>query len=209
VNPESQQALEENAIVAITGNRTSTLAKASEVAITYGNLNEACHNGLAPTTSTTLSLAIGDALAVSVSEMMGTLPTDFHNFHPGGKLGFRLKKVREVMRIGDDLPIVEHSATAGEVVVTISEKAVGAVVLVRDGLVEGIITDGDLRRNVSNLWKLKPIEIAKADPIWIDEDLLVSDAADLMSKRGISVCLIEGSQGELKGIIHLHDCIRT
>lgn len=199
----------EISIIGLTGSPESTMANASEVTISYGPVKEACRNGLAPTTSTTLSLAIGDALAVSVSEMLGTEPEDFRRFHPGGKLGARLVTVQEIMRIGKDLPIIDPDANMNEVLVTISEKALGLGILYKNGTIEGIITDGDLRRNMSDLLSLSPRDIATTDPIAIQKNWLVSDAVEFMSRSEISICLVIEDDGTLIGVLHIHDCVRT
>lgn len=196
-------------IIGVTGQADSTIAKDSKVAIVYECRREACHNGLAPTTSTTLALAIGDALAITVSEMLGNVPEDFRRYHPGGKLGGRLMTVTDVMRTGDNLPIVDPDASMSEVVVTISEKTLGVAILARNGHIEGIITDGDLRRNVSTLWAVSPKEIATLDPVRIRPDWLISDAIELMSVRKISVCIVEDEQGHLAGVLHIHDCVKV
>ncbi len=196
-------------VIGITGRAGSALARAAKVAIVYGTLVEACRNGLAPTTSTTLTLAIGDALAVAVSELMGTAPEDFRRYHPGGRLGARLLTVAEVMRRGDELPLVDTGTPMSEVVVTMSEKALGVAILTRGGAIEGIITDGDLRRNAGRLWETRPMEIASRDPVRVGPDWLVTDAMELMSRRKITSCIVEDGEGKLAGLVHLHDCIRS
>jgi arabinose-5-phosphate isomerase len=196
-------------VIGVTGREGSALARASRVAIVYGAVREACRNQLAPTTSTTLMLAIGDALAVAVSELMGAAPEDFRRFHPGGRLGARLLTAGQVMRTGDALPLVDPDASMSDVVVVISEKALGVAVLSRGGEIAGIITDGDLRRNAARLWEARPLEIATRDPVRIAPGMLVTDAMDLMSKRKITVCIVEEPEGRIAGILHLHDCLRT
>lgn len=198
------------AVIALTAMPTSTLARASQVAITYGKVTEACPNGLAPTTSTTLSLAIGDALAVGVSVLLGTAPDDFRKYHPGGKLGLRLLRTEQLMRTGDALPLVSADADMSEVVVTISEKALGVAVLVEDdGTIVGIITDGDMRRHIKDLWNCKARDIATPKPIRIERDWLVADAAAFMSDKGITVCLVADDDGKLDGLLSIHDCLRA
>lgn len=196
-------------VVGVTGRAESALARASTVAIVYGPVVEACRNGLAPTTSTTLTLAIGDALAVAVSELMGAAPEDFRRFHPGGRLGARLLTVGEVMRKGDELPVVDPDSSMSEVVVTMSEKALGVAILVRGEAIRGVITDGDLRRNAATLWEVRPSDIATPDPVRIRPDMLVKDAMELMSQRKITACLVEDESRKLAGLLHIHDCIRS
>lgn len=196
-------------VVGVTGRQGSALARASDVAIVYGVVREACRNQLAPTTSTTLMLAIGDALAVAVSELMGAQAEDFRRFHPGGRLGARLLTVEQVMRTGDALPIVDPDAGMSDVVVMISEKALGVALLSRDGEIGGIITDGDLRRNAGRLWDVRPAEIATRDPVRIVPGMLVTDAMELMSRRKITACIVENPAGRIAGLLHIHDCIRS
>jgi arabinose-5-phosphate isomerase len=196
-------------VIGVTGREGSALARASDVAIVYGIVREACRNRLAPTTSTTLMLAIGDALAVAVSELMGAAPEDFRRFHPGGRLGARLLTVEQVMRTGDELPLVAPDASMSDVVVTMSEKALGVAVLSERGEIGGIITDGDLRRNAGRLWDVRPADIATKDPVRIAPGMLVTDAMELMSRRKITACLVEAPPGTVAGILHIHDCIRS
>jgi arabinose-5-phosphate isomerase len=196
-------------VIGVTGREDSALARASDVAIVYGVVREACRNQLAPTTSTTLMLAIGDALAVAVSELMGAAPEDFRRFHPGGRLGARLLTVGQVMRTGAELPLVRPDASMSDVVVTMSEKALGVAVLSGGGEIGGIITDGDLRRNAGRLWDVRPADIATKDPVRIAPGMLVTDAMELMSRRKITACLVEEPPGRIAGILHIHDCIRS
>jgi arabinose-5-phosphate isomerase len=196
-------------VIGVTGREDSALARASDVPIVYGVVREACRNQLAPTTSTTLMLAIGDALAVAVSELMGAAPEDFRRFHPGGRLGARLLTVGQVMRTGAELPIVRPEASMSDVVVVMSEKALGVAVLSEGGEIGGIITDGDLRRNAGRLWDVRPADIATRDPVRIAPGMLVTDAMELMSRRKITACLVEEPPGRIAGILHIHDCIRS
>jgi arabinose-5-phosphate isomerase len=196
-------------VVGVTGRGDSALARASDVAVDYGPVREACRNQLAPTTSTTLMLAIGDALSVAVSELMGAAPEDFRRFHPGGRLGARLLTVGQIMRTGDALPLVDPEASMSDLVVMMSEKSLGVAVLSREGEIAGIITDGDLRRNAGRLWDVRPAEIATRDPVRVAPDMLVTDAMELMSRRKITACLVADETGRLAGILHIHDCIRS
>lgn len=196
-------------MISITGRANSTLAKASDVAIVYGDVKEVCRNGLAPTTSTTLSLAIGDALAVGLSYLLGTEPEDFRRYHPGGKLGSRLVCVGDLMKSGEALPVVAPNTPMAEVVVIMSEKALGVAVVVEDGHVHGIVTDGDMRRNIEALWASSAGEIATTDPVRIRKEWRVSDAMTLMGRKGITAAIVENENGSLEGLLHIHDCIRA
>lgn len=195
--------------IALTANADSTLARNSTAAITYGKVQEVCPNGLAPTTSTTLSLAIGDALAVGLTHMLGTAPEDFRRYHPGGNLGARLLHVGDLMHIGDALPIVAPETPMAEAVVVMSEKSFGIVVIVEHGRVRGVITDGDMRRNVNRLWHSKAADIATQHPVLVRQDWLAADAVELMTAKGITACLVEDAAGGLIGLLHLHDCLRA
>lgn len=194
-------------LIGLTGREDSTLARVSTVAIAYGKVAEACVNGLAPTTSTTLSLAIGDALAVATSFLMKTAPEDFRQYHPGGKLGSRLLTASDIMKTGASLPLVREDDDMSEVVIVMSEKSLGTAVVLRQGRAEGVITDGDMRRHISNLWKCKAGDIATYTPVSVSADCLVSDAIDLMNAQGITVCFVRDDDGVFLGLLHLHDCL--
>ena len=194
--------------VALTASADSTLARNSTVTIAYGKVNEVCPNGLAPTTSTTLSLAIGDALVVGLAHMMCTAPEDFRRYHPGGKLGARLLTVGEIMHVGDALPIVSVDAPMAEVVVVMSEKAFGVAIVADGNRTRGVITDGDMRRHVNRLWHSKALEIATLDSVMIHADWLVADAVKLMTSQGITSCLV-GDELHLQGLLHIHDCLKA
>lgn len=195
--------------VALTANAESTLARNSMAAIAYGKVEEVCPNGLAPTTSTTLLLAIGDALAVGLAHMLGTAPEDFRRYHPGGKLGSRLLSVADLMHSGDALPIVAPDTPMAEAVVIMSEKSFGILVIVEDDRIRGVITDGDMRRNVNRLWHSKAADIATPNPILVRQDTLAADVVELMTARGITACLVENDEGRLIGLLHIHDCLRA
>lgn len=200
-----------NPIIAMTATTESTLARAADITIAYGRVREVCPNGLAPTTSTTLSLAIGDALAVGVTHLMGTAPEDFRRYHPGGKLGTMLLRVRDLMHTGDELPFVTADAPMSETVTVMAQKALG-VALVWDGKdVTGIITDGDMRRNAETLWHSKAGDIATPNPVFVRADALAAEAVDLMTRtgNGITSCVVRESDGAFAGFLHIHDCLRA
>ncbi|MEM9975272.1 MAG: KpsF/GutQ family sugar-phosphate isomerase [Pseudomonadota bacterium] len=200
-----------NAIIALTATRESTLARAADLTIAYGPVTEVCPNGLAPTTSTTLQLAIGDALAVGVTHLLGTAADDFRRYHPGGKLGTALLKVRDLMHTGAALPFVAPDAAMSETVAVMAEKALG-VALVWDGKdVTGIITDGDMRRHAERLWEARAGDIATPDPVWIASDARATEALALMTRtgNGITSCLVREPGGAFAGFLHIHDCLRA
>lgn len=198
-------------IIALTATKENTLSRAAEITIAYGPVTEVCPNGLAPTTSTTLSLAIGDALAVGVTHLLGTAPDDFRRYHPGGKLGTMLLTVRELMHTGEELPFVAPDAAMSETVAVMAEKALG-VALVRDGgEVTGIITDGDMRRHAKDLWNARAGDIATANPVFVEADALAAEAVRLMTStgNGITSCVVREADGRFAGFLHIHDCLRA
>ncbi|MDU8943023.1 KpsF/GutQ family sugar-phosphate isomerase [Ovoidimarina sediminis] len=200
-----------NPIIALTGSESSTLSRAARVTIAYGKVAEVCPNGLAPTTSTTLSLAIGDALAVGVTHLLGTAAEDFRRYHPGGKLGAMLLTVRDLMHTGAELPFVSPDAAMSETVAVMAEKALG-VALVRDGEeVTGIITDGDMRRNAERLFSARAGDIATPNPAAVTPDMRASDAVKFMTKtgKGITSCVVREEDGRFAGFLHIHDCLRA
>lgn len=196
-------------IISITANPTSTLAKSSRVAITYGKQVEVCPNGLAPTTTTTLSLAIGDALVVGLINMIGSEPEDFHKFHPGGKLGAKFLKVKDLMHVGGAMPIVKPDTPMSEVVITISEKSLGMAVVIDDNKIHGVISDGDLRRNAKDLWNLSASEVCSQNPITINAEQYAGSALELMYSKAITCCIVADQSEELIGVLHIHDCLRA
>ena len=198
-----------NKIIALTAAEETTLARAAEITIAYGRVKEVCPNGLAPTTSTTLSLAIGDALAVGVTHMMGNTPEDFRRYHPGGKLGTMLLTVGDLMHKGADLPLVPSHAQMSEAVVTMTEKALGLAVVMDGDHLLGIITDGDMRRHADTLWTSTAGEIATRSPITVTVGMRASEALRLMSDRKITACIVAGEENRVDGVIHLHDILRA
>ncbi|CUH52137.1 KpsF/GutQ family sugar-phosphate isomerase [Shimia marina] len=194
-------------VISMTSNCESTLANFSDVTICYGKTQEACMNGLAPTTSTTLCLAIGDAIAVGVSFRLGIAPEDFRRWHPGGKLGARISLVSDVMRKGADMPLVNPDATIMESLLVMAEKSVGSVIICEGNDVLGIATDGDVRRNFEKPATSHIREIATASPVYISKDLTATEAAEHMSQRGITSCIVGTSGANVEGYLHIHDCI--
>jgi len=196
-------------MIAIVSDVMSTLGRRAKVALAYGKVKEACPNGLAPTTSTTLALAIGDALAAGLVRIMGTTPEDFRRYHPGGSLGTQLLRVADIMHTGYSLPIVHPDLPMQEVVITMSAKSFGVALLVENGELCGIITDGDMRRNVNRLWQSRARDVALGAPQTITPDSLVSEAIEKMSSHVITCLPVQDKAGKLVGIIHMHDCLRA
>lgn len=196
-------------IIAVTARATSTLGRFAEVKLAYGEVEEVCPNGLAPTTSTTLALAIGDALAVGLTQMLGTTPTDFRRYHPGGKLGARLLRVSDLMHTGDALPLVSPDMPMREVVITMSAKGFGIALVVDGGEVIGVITDGDMRRHADNLWQSKAGDLTLGPPQTIAPDMLAAQALERMSAQGITCLVVKDEAGGQIGLLHIHDCVRA
>ena len=196
-------------LIALCGDPESPLVKGSHVFINVGVEREACPLGLAPTTSTTAALAMGDALAVVLINRKQFNSKDFKRFHPGGSLGDRLSiKIKEVMFTGDRIPFVTIDQTVGETIFEIDNKKVGASLVVDDGLILlGIVTDGDIRRALIQ-WKdimgLNVIKIMSKSPKMIDEEKNVSEAITLMEHNSITVLPVVDKIKRVKGIVHLH-----
>ena len=199
-------------MIGVASRAESTLLKQSDVAITLPRANEACGTGVVPTTSTTMTLALGDALAVALMEPRPFRPEDFRNFHPGGKLGAQLSRVRDLMHNGAALPLVSGTTAMGDTLLEISRKGFGVVgVTDSDGLLTGIITDGDLRRHMEGLLSLTAADVMTRNPRTIGPDALAEAAVGVMNERKIT-CLfvIDPHQpGRAVGLLHIHDCLRV
>ncbi len=196
-------------IIAITNNLNSSLARLSDVTLLLHVDKEVCPLNLAPTTSTTATLALGDALAVVLMKIKGFKDEDFAKFHPGGKLGIRLSKVKDIMRTGKEIPIVSPQTPLKEVILEMSSKKLGSTLVMDKNRLIGIITDGDLRRamekNVN--FETKAEEIMTKNPKTIEEDTFAEKAIEKMEKYKITVLPVVDEKGNLKGILHLHDIL--
>lgn len=197
-------------LIALTSNAESTLGGAADICLTLPKAKEACPNGLAPTTSTTVQLALGDALAVALLERRGFTADHFRVFHPGGKLGARLKLVREIMHKDERLPVVDVEARMGEAIEEIGRKGFGAVIVVNgDGTLAGIVTDGDLRRNLRpDLATLPVTAIMTKTPRTIAPDALVASALEMEEASRITA-LIVVENGRPIGLVHYLDLLRA
>jgi arabinose-5-phosphate isomerase len=201
-------------VIAMTGNTTSRLAKDADIVIDSGVRQEADPLGLAPTTSTTLQLALGDALAGMVTELRGLKAEDFAMFHPGGSLGKRLLlRVCDVMAKGDRIPRIPDTVTVREALFEITSKGYGATVVEGpDGLVKGIFTDGDLRRLLEDRGvegiSLPIPEVMTLNPRTISPDRLAAEAMHVMEEMEIS-CLVVAENGRATGIVHIHELLRA
>ncbi len=199
-------------IIALTGNLSSSLAQNSDLAIYTGVPKEACPLGLAPTASTTAMLAMGDALAVALLKLRDFQAGDFKRYHPGGQLGERLQvPLFEVMKQGTDIPRVRLETLVPEALEEMSRKGMGAtLVLGEDGSVQGIFTDGDLRRALNkhlDLGSKQVREVMTPRPRSISSDLSVAEALEVMERHQITVLPVSNASGGLVGILHLHDLL--
>jgi arabinose-5-phosphate isomerase len=199
-------------IIAFTGGLDSPMAKMSDVVIDVGVETEACPMGLAPTTSTTAALAMGDAIAVVLINRRRFNRHDFRKFHPGGSLGERLAiKVREIMLTGDHIPMVPHGSLVREAIKEINDKRIGATLVVHKGQkLEGIIADGDLRRALitqENILEMTVEDIMSPSPKTVDENQTAAEALGIMELYGITHLVIVDRHNRVKGILHLHDVL--
>jgi arabinose-5-phosphate isomerase len=197
-------------LVVITSGRESSLAKAADIALIMPEFEEACSMGLAPTTSTTVMLALGDALAVALLNRQGFSAEKFHVFHPQGRLGAKLVRVEDLMHHGDEIPLLESGAPMSEALLAMTNKRFGCIGMVdTEGLLIGIITDGDLRRHMGgNLLSQTTDEVMTANPKTIRPHALAAEALNIMNNGRItSLFVVE--DGPPVGIIHVHDCLRA
>lgn len=195
-------------VIGITKNSESTLAEHSDVCLVIPPHDEACPLGLAPTTSTTLCLALGDALAVAVYKE-GFNPHDFAEFHPGGKLGSRLLKVAHIMHVGNEMPTVDISANVGDSILEMTRKALGCVGILERERLAGILTDGDLRRHIHEIPLDSLVkEVMTRNPKVTKPNMLASEALKFMNDNKISSLFVI-DEGRPVGVIHFHDCLRA
>jgi len=189
--------------------RASTLASAADVALDCSISQEACSLGLAPTASTTTMLALGDALAVALSERRGFRAEDFADLHPGGKLGKRLARVSQLMHTGDAIPRVSPATPMIEVIYEMSRKGLGITAVTDNGTLIGIISDGDLRRLLEHRGKdtldLTAAQCMTANPRTISPEAFAAQALDLMEQRKITSLMVVTGANHLEGVVHLHD----
>lgn len=197
-------------LIGVAARKGSTLLRLADVAILLPGAEEACGTGIVPTTSTTMTLALGDAMAVALMEHRQFTPDHFRTFHPGGKLGARLAKVRDLMH--RDMPLVTEEAPMPEALLAISRKGFGVVgVTDAQGRLSGIITDGDLRRHMDGLLSRTAANVMTRTPRVISPDALAEQAVAVMNDHKIT-CLfavMPGGDGRAEGILHIHDCLRA
>ncbi len=198
-----------DALIGFTCNLQSTLAQASDVALDCSVEREACGLNLAPTASTTAMLALGDALAIAVSLQKGFRAEDFAELHPGGKLGKRLAKVRDLMHTGDEIPTVAPSTCMADVIFEMSSKKLGIATVQEDGRLRGVISDGDLRRLLEHeggaaLGKTAG-EAMNPHPRTIAANELAAKALAILEERKITSLVVVGANEKVEGVVHLHD----
>ena len=197
-------------IIAITASASSPLGAAATAPLVLPHWPEVGPEAVAPTTSPTMTLALGDALAMAVMRQKGFTRTDFGRLHPGGTLGARLKPVHRLMHSGDQLPLIREDASMHDAVVVMTEKRLGLVgVADADGHLVGVITDGDLRRNIERGLEHSAAEFMTSDPKTVGPDALVADAVELFDEHKITAIFVVEHDGGGKrplGVLHIHDC---
>jgi len=197
-------------LIAVTADAESTLAKAADVVLLLPQAREACPHNLAPTTSSLMQLALGDALAVALLESRGFTALDFRGLHPGGRLGARLKFIRDVMHTGGAVPLCPLGTVMADAIVEMTAKGFGCVgITSADGRLTGIITDGDLRRHMrADLLAVRVDDVMTKNPKTVAGDQLVSEALELLNSSKITAVVVV-ENGAPVGIVHLHDLLRA
>lgn len=200
-------------IIGVLGITNSTVAKQCDIVLDASVKTEACPHDLAPTSSTTVSLVLGDALAITILELRGFTASDFAMLHPGGSLGKRLSlKISEIMYRGDELPVINKDAPIKDTILEMTEKRLGATCVVdKNNRLVGIVTDGDLRRQLEkslDIKKLKAKNIMSENPKTIDADLLASFALQQMENFNITSLIATDKDGTPIGLVHLHDLVK-
>jgi arabinose-5-phosphate isomerase len=196
-------------LIGVAGRAESTLMRQSDVAILLPDAPEACDTGIVPTTSTTMMLALGDALAIALMEHRAFTPEHFRVFHPGGKLGARLLKVRDLMHT--DLPLIAAERPMSDALLAISRYGFGVVGVTEAGALAGIITDGDLRRHMDGLLSLTAGQVMTRNPRTVAPDALAEAAVNVMNDRKITCLFVVSptAADQALGIVHIHDCLRA
>lgn len=201
-------------LICISSNPESALVKHSDIALIMPKMPEACPNQLAPTTSTTMMMALGDAIAISLLERSGLTSEQFKIFHPGGKLGQRLLSVSDIMLKNESLPIVDIDETMDKAIITMTEKNTGSLIIRgKDNKIAGIITDGDLKRNMGiGLLQSKVQDIMSINPKTIAPDMLAAEAMDVMLNKGkqpITSLIVADSDNKLVGLLRIQECLTS
>ena len=201
-------------LLALTGKPRSPLAQAADVHVDVSVRLEACPLGLAPTASTTAALAMGDALSMALLERRGFTVDDFAVLHPGGRLGKKLQRVEDLMHTGDDIPRVSPAAPMKDVLFEMTRKRLGLTTVVEaDGTLLGMLSDGDLRRQLERhgyaILDKSAAECMTREPVRVERHELATRALDLMESRRITALLVTDEKGRIEGVLHLHDLWKT
>lgn len=196
-------------LVGISSNPESTLMQSADYRLTLPNLPEACAIGMAPTTSTTLTLALGDALAVATMEQRGFGSEDFLKNHPGGKLGAQLSRVADLMHKGEKVPTVDADDLMSDVLITMTSKGFGVAGVIENGTLIGVISDGDLRRHMGGLMEKSARDVATLGPVTVTPELFAAQALAILNEKKISVLMVVDDMNRPVGVIHIHDLLRA
>jgi len=197
-------------IIGISKRDDSTLMRAATCCLTLPDLEEACALGMAPTTSTTLTLGLGDALAIAVMEQREFRSENFRSFHPGGRLGAQLAKVTQIMHSGNSLPLVSTQAPMADAILRMTESGFGVTGVIDEaGALIGVISDGDLRRNMVGLLDRTAGQVATSSPVTVAPETAAAEAVALMNKRKIYALFVVQADHIPVGVLRLHDCLRA
>ena len=197
-------------MIAITANATSTMGRSADIVLQLPKVQEACPNGLAPTTSTLLQLALGDAMAMALLEAKGFSADDFRNYHPGGKLGAQIKLARDIMHDRDELPLAIKGTTLAKAIPILSERKFGCLgVIDSDGILLGMVTDGDLRRHFGPTLAAQHVEdVMTKNPTTIHGDMLAAEVIEIINTKRITAVFVLDEKQKPVGLIHIHDLLR-
>ena len=198
-------------LIGVASRADSALMAQADVGILLPQRGEACGTGVVPTNSTTMMLALGDALAIALMESRSFTPGNFRDFHPGGRLGARLSKVRDLMHTGEAIPLAGKRTPMSDALLTISQKGFGVVgVLDEAGQLAGVITDGDLRRHMVGLLDRTAGDVMTRKPRTVGPDILAEEAVAQMTGRVTCLFVVDpAGSGNVAGILHIHDCLRA
>jgi arabinose-5-phosphate isomerase len=197
-------------LIGIASNSNSSLLKNSNIPILLPKAQEACNSDIVPTTSTTMALALGDAIAITIMEFRRFTPQRFRIFHPGGNLGSALVTVESLMHRSNEVPKVRPKTSMVDVFLEMSKKGFGTVAITKsDNVLLGVITDGDLRRNIDGLMIKYCNDIMTPNPHVVTKEVLASSALSLMNKEEISSVFVVDKENKVLGILHIHDCLRA
>jgi arabinose-5-phosphate isomerase len=198
-------------LIGVASRADSALMAQADVGVLLPQRGEACGTGVVPTNSTTMMLALGDAIAIALMDSRSFTPENFRDFHPGGRLGARLSKVRDLMHTGEAIPLVGEQTPMTDVLLTISQKGFGVVGVLDDtGRLAGVITDGDLRRHMIGLLDHVAGDVMTRAPKTVGPDILAEQAVALMTGRVTCLFVVDSAgSGNVAGILHIHDCLRA